>query len=220
MSEKHPSFNNVLLLQAKYDEFSYFRDYERNVTDDLLKTPLRYEFLGTTADRAAWNTTYGDFKDGSARRMELLYTNHRLTTHNRDGLKTALDWFDEALDLPDDFDHTSFIALAKEYLVLAAMLLVLFSLFPLLDLLLATPVFKYVVLDMPEKAYMPNRKSWWKGALLTVFLSGASFPFMTQLGHALLPLPENIFRMTVGNGFLGWYLLLNLLFSIFYVYIT
>jgi hypothetical protein len=31
---------------------------------------------------------------------------------------------------------------------------------------------------------------------------------MTQLGHALLPLPEGVFRMTVGNGFLGWYLLL------------
>ena len=31
---------------------------------------------------------------------------------------------------------------------------------------------------------------------------------MTQLGHALLPLPEGIFRMTVGNGFIGWYSLL------------
>jgi hypothetical protein len=31
---------------------------------------------------------------------------------------------------------------------------------------------------------------------------------MTQLGHGLLPLPEGIFRMTIGNGFLSWYLLL------------
>ena len=31
---------------------------------------------------------------------------------------------------------------------------------------------------------------------------------MTQLGHGLLPLPESIFRMTVGNGFISWYGLL------------
>jgi hypothetical protein len=44
-----------------------------------------------------------------------------------------------------------------------------------------------------------------------MLLAGASYPFMTQLGHALLPLPEGIFRMTVGNGFLGWYALLILI---------
>ena len=60
-------FNNVLLLQAKYDEFSYFRDYKNVVDDDLLKSDLRTEFLGCTADEAAWNTTYGSFEDGTAR---------------------------------------------------------------------------------------------------------------------------------------------------------
>ena len=31
------SFNNVLLLQALYDEFSYFRDYKRNVDENILR---------------------------------------------------------------------------------------------------------------------------------------------------------------------------------------
>ena len=84
------SFNNVLLLQAKYDEFSYFRDYQNMVTDELLRSDLRTEFLGCTADEAAWDTTYGDFADGSARRIELLNTNHRLTTHNSQGLAAAI----------------------------------------------------------------------------------------------------------------------------------
>ena len=63
-------FNNILLLQAKYDEFSYFRDYQKVVNDDLLKSDLRTSFLNTSADMADWNRTYGDFSDGSARRME------------------------------------------------------------------------------------------------------------------------------------------------------
>lgn len=61
-------FNNVLLLQAKYDEFSYFRDYKNVVDDSLLRSDLRTEFLSCTADEAAWNTTYGSFEDGTARR--------------------------------------------------------------------------------------------------------------------------------------------------------
>ena len=54
-------FNNVLLLQAKWDEFSYFRDYKRNVDDAILRSPLRTAFLGTTAENAAWDKTFGDF---------------------------------------------------------------------------------------------------------------------------------------------------------------
>ncbi|MBR0451149.1 MAG: hypothetical protein IJI78_04080 [Oscillospiraceae bacterium] len=201
-------FSNVLLLQAKYDEFSYFRDYQKTVGDNLLKSDLRTSFLGTTAAEAEWNKTYGSFDDGSARRMELLYTNHRLTTHHLGGLAVAMDWFDKAIDLPVKLADTDLVAKGKEYLVLGAMLLILASLFPLMNLLLETPFFSGVKQEFPSKESMTTKKGWTKGALITILLSGLTFPFMTQLGHALLPLPEGVFRMTVGNGFLGWYLLL------------
>ena len=201
-------FSNGLLLQAKYDEFSYFRDYQKTVGDNLLKSDLRTSFLGTTAAEAEWNKTYGSFDDGSARRMELLYTNHRLTTHHLGGLAVAMDWFDKAIDLPVKLADTDLVAKGKEYLVLGAMLLILASLFPLMNLLLETPFFSGVKQEFPSKESMTTKKGWTKGALITILLSGLTFPFMTQLGHALLPLPEGVFRMTVGNGFLGWYLLL------------
>jgi len=190
-------FNNVLLLQAKYDEFSYFRDYTYNVTDDLLKTPLRYEFLKTTPDEAAWNTTYGNFADGSARRIELLNTNHRLTTHNKEGLTAALDWLDQSITLPDPIPSGQQESMAKEWLGLTAMLLVLFSMFPLLTLLLSTPMFQSFIQTVPASDTRKLRGKWWVGALLSILLAGASFPFMTQLGHGLLPLPENIFWMMI-----------------------
>ena len=199
-------FNNVLLLQAKYDEFSYFRDYKRVVDDNLLKSNLRTSFLNTTAEKAKWNTTYGNFEDGSARRMELLYTNHRLTTHHIGGLNVAIDWFDQAIGLPNRISQV--IAIQKEYYVLTAMLLVLASLFPLMALLLDMKFFEGIKQTLPPIEHCVSKEGWRKGALITIFLSGATFPFMTQLGHALLPLPENIFRMTIGNGFLGWYLIL------------
>ena len=205
-------FNNVLLLQAKWDEFSYFRDYKRVVDDELLKSDLRCEFLGTTPDMAAWNTTYGTFNDGSARRMELLYTNHRLTTHNAQGLAVALDWFRDAFgaESMNDIPSTDQIAMGKEWLVLVAMLATLLAMVPLAELLLTLPFFAAIPQPLPPKANVKPRGKWWKAAVITMLIAGLTYPFMTQLGHALLPLPEGIFRMTVGNGFIGWYSLLIL----------
>ncbi|MDD5955217.1 MAG: hypothetical protein PUD38_08530 [Firmicutes bacterium] len=205
--EKDIRFNNVLLLQAKYDEFNYFRDYQNTVSDALLISPLRQEFLGT--DAGQWNTTYGDFADGSARRVELLITNHRLTTHDAHGMRAAMEWFDSAIDLPTTLDAADHVYGMKENLGLLAMLTAIVAMIPLLELLLTTPFFDKVSFTLPERPYrVLNGRKWWKGAWITVLIAGLTYPFMTQLGHALLPLPENIFRMTIGNGFLGWYGLL------------
>ncbi|MGM9605405.1 MAG: hypothetical protein ACI3XG_10115 [Faecousia sp.] len=203
-------FNNVLLLQAKYDEFSYFRDYQNNVDDALLTSGLRTEFLGTDAEHAAWNTTYGDFADGTARRMELLYTNHRLTTHDSQGLAAALRWLKASIGLDLTIESENQVAMLKELLVLGAMLLTLFAMLPLMELLLTLPFFGKAAQPMPSGEHLPGAGKWWKGAVISILIAGLSFPFMTQLGHGLLPLPEAIFRMTIGNGFLSWYCLLIL----------
>lgn len=202
------SFNNVLLLQAKYDEFSYFRDYGNMVNDELLRSDLRTEFLGCTADEAAWDTTYGDFADGTARRMELLNTNHRLTTHNAHGLAAAIQWLNSAIGLDITIAPTNQVAMTKETLVLIAMLCAVASLLPVMELLLTLPLFATVSQPLPAKDGIKANGKWWKGAVITMLTAACTYPFMTQLGHGLLPLPEGVFRMTVGNGFLSWYLLL------------
>ena len=207
-------FNNVLLLQAKYDEFSYFRDYTMNVDDSILRSDLRTEFLGTDAASAAWNTTFGSFEDGSARRMELLNTNHRLTTHNRQGLAAALDWFASSFGVDLRPGAYFQVAMIKEYLVMAAMLFALAAMLPLMELLLSIPFFSSASVPIaPVESVKPAGK-WWGGALISMLLVGLTYPFMTQLGHGLLPLPENIFRMTVGNGFLSYFGLLIIIMII------
>lgn len=202
-------FNNVLLLQAKYDEFSYFRDYENIVSDELLRSDLRTEFLGCTPQEAAWNTTFGSFADGTARRMELLNTNHRLTTHNRHGMAAAIDWLTQAIGIETSLPSTDHVFLAKEWLVFLAMLCGIASTLPLMELLFRVPFFASLRQSLPDR---PERvktgAKWWKGAIITMLIAAFTYPFMTQLGHGLLPLPEGIFRMTIGNGFLSWYLLL------------
>lgn len=204
-------FNNVLLLQAKYDEFSYFRDYEPFLSDEVLHSDLRAEFLGCDNADAAWDTTYGSFTDGTARRMELLETNHRLATHDGSGLTVALDWFDQTIGFEKTLDADDHVYMTKEVLVFAAMLLAIGAMLPFMELLLQTRFFKTVAQPLPAREGILSKGRWWKNAIITMVLAGASYPFMTQLGHALFPVPESIFRMTIGNGFLCWYLLLILI---------
>ena len=209
-------FNNVLLLQAKWDEFNYFRDYENTVSDVLLTSPLRLSFLGTSG-KAAWNTTYGSFADGTARRMELLYTNHRLTTHHKGGLAAALDWFDKAIDLPTDLAPTDQQAMTKEWLVFAAMLLAILSMVPLAELLLRTKLFEGLN-SLPAEG-VKTKGARFKAAVTTILIAAFTYPFMTQLGQGLLPLPEmTVFRMTIGNGFVAWYGLLIIIMILFTVF--
>ena len=207
-------FNNVLLLQALYDEFSYFRDYKPFVNDEVLHSDLRAEFLGCANADARWDTTFGSFSDGSARRMELRETNHRLTTHDQAGLSTALYWFDEALGLDTALAPSDHTAITKEWLVFLAMLCAIASMIPFMELLLQIPFFGKAACALPAESGILPKKKWWKNASITMAIAGLTYPFMTQLGHALFPFPEGIFRMTIGNGFLCWYLLLILIMVI------
>ncbi len=237
---EHPeiSFNNVLLLTAKYDEFNYFRDYETTpVTKDLIKSELRVEFLNNeqtdgscndvTSENAEWNKTYGDLTSGTARRCEYLVTNHRLTTHDAHGMSVAIDWFlDSMVDtsgtrlLSTSLSSKNLIYGWKESLVLIAMLAAIAMVVVVGFLLTNIKFFAPCALGVTRvEKYEKHGWKWWKGALITILLGGFTYPFCTQLGHGLFPLPDTtVFRMTIGNGFLIWYLIL-ILFMLGFIFV-
>lgn len=212
-------FHNLLMLQAKYDEFNYFRDYRQaTVNDSMLDSGIREQFFTaygrTPKQDFTWNTTYGDFAEGTARRVELLNTNHRLTTHNSHAIATAMDWFIEALGAKSKIPSTNLHFMTKEVLVMIAMLAMMVSLCPIVVLICNIKAFEPVMIDRTASGREPklmSRKKWWQNAWIAVGIGAVTYPFMTQLGHGLFPLPENIFRMTIGNGFLIWYMTLAII---------
>ena len=204
-------FNNVLLLTSKYDEFNYFRDYsKKTVDDDVITNDITSEFLNVEKGTGKWNTTYGSFTDGSARRRQLVITNHRLLTHNHDAIAVAIDWLSNAIGVNTNLANTDQTFMKKEVLVLIATFSSIVSMMFLMNILLDTKLFAY--LKRPElNAVRKSRFGWayWKGAVITILIAFVTYPFMSQLGHGLLPLPDvSVFRMTIGNGFLSWYLIL------------
>jgi hypothetical protein len=89
-------FNNLLLTQARYEEFRYFRENELLV-GPLEDHQVRIEAFGLESGPVEWNTTYGDFDDGTARRADLLDTVHVGITHSSEAVSGTLTWMRQAL---------------------------------------------------------------------------------------------------------------------------
>lgn len=204
-------WNNVLLITAKYDEFNYFRDYIKTpVEPDTVKDEIRTNFLGVSSSEAEFNKTFHeDFSSGTSVRNEYVITNHRLTTHDKNAVKAVIDWFFASYGTESPIDSSNQVFLAKELLVLFAMLCGIASSVAMAMCLKEIPFFSPVFAGVPNRPEK-IKKGWkfYKGALLTILISAASYPFLCQLGHGLMPLPEHVFKMTIGNGFLVWYLFL------------
>lgn len=213
-------FHNVLMLQAKYDEFNYFRDYrQETVTEDMLDSGIRTQFFtanGKNPEEATWkfNTTYGNTEELTGRRVQFLNTNHRLTTHYKKGIAATMEWLTQCIGAKTTPVSTDLVYLQKECLVMLAMLCVMAALCPLMLLLAQIPFLNTVLVDRKASGREPmlmSRKKWWRDAVIAILIGAVTYPFMTQLGHGLLPVPENIFRMTIGNGFMTWYLTLAII---------
>jgi len=208
-------FNNVLLLQALVEEFENMRDYRQEILG-LERTPLRYrEFMGQDAP-VEWNRTYGSFADGSARRMELIKTSHRLVTYHSKAMSAAMNWFTTALETKTNIADTDHVHWFKEVLGLTAMIAAMASMLPLFLLLTQLKFFENLALPLKSKPKQLSPSSRASTIFTAILISGATFPFLCQLGHGLLPLPENVFRMTIGNGFITWlgFLMLVALFTL------
>ena len=204
-------WNNPLLLSAKYDEFNYFRDYAKTPINSAVEHgEVNANFLGVSKEEAEFNKTFSEnFVLGTSRRRNLYITNHRLLTHHDGAISDTLNWVSKSTQTELKMNASNHTFMVKEVLVLIAMLCAIASSVAMVM------VFKGIKWFEPVFAGVPNRPEkekkgwkWWKAALITMGISAITYPFLTQLGHGLFPLPEPVFSMTIGNGFLVWYLIL------------
>jgi hypothetical protein len=201
-TDGQPTIRNMLLLQARYDEFDYFRDYKLTV-GGLNTTELRYKTFAGQDSPIDWNTTYGDFAEGTARGMQLLETVHRGVTHSPAGMAVAMDWFVSSLGVNTALDSSDQVFMVRELLLGLALLIVVLSLLPLLNILLATRFFASAACAMPSRFVAP-KKGRRRSVIGSVLLGGLLYPFVTQLGHGLFPYPKDIFRTLMAGGLILW----------------
>jgi pimeloyl-ACP methyl ester carboxylesterase len=194
-----PANSDVLFLQPTMAEFRNSMEALQNVNpaDFGLTNPVK------------WDTTYGNFADGTARRAALIWGDHHLMSIAPKGVAEAVDWF--RLSLMDGrkdshwIEPSKQIYMWKEVFGLFTLLGTIISLIPLTNILLATKYFAPVAQPMPTH-YKPSKAQWWVFATINALIGGVLWLFFAYKGGDVLgKIP--FMKLLMGNGSAYWYLL-------------
>ena len=199
-----PALRNVLLSQARYDEFAFFREGQF-ISDNLLSSKARMDAFGVSVPMQ-WDTTYGNFADGSARRTAWIQMEHHFLPLNQKAVAEGVSWMNQTLNGGKTIiEPTKQVFMWKELCGLVTLLTALLLLLPLTNILLSTSYFAPVAQKLPTR-YAASKGKWWVFATVNTLIAGITYPILTQfgaLGDKLQPiLPW--FKLQVGNGVILW----------------
>lgn len=200
---------NILMLQARYDEFLGFRENQLR-TEDLTSSETRLAALGLTAP-LDWDTTTGSFADGTARRMAFINMDHHLLPLQNKSVAEAVNWFNLALNDGKEgamwSDPTKQTFMLKEIFGLITLIGALGTMLPLTSMLLKTPYFATVAQPIPNR-YVAKKNYWWLAATINMLIGGILYPLTTQYGGILTKF-ETWFpfaKMEMANGVFMFYI--------------
>lgn len=207
-----PDLNNVLLTQAQFEEFSGTKLAAEMTTD-----PERLAQFGLPAP-VEYDTLYGNFADGSARKQALIPTVHPGITHSKLAKAEMLLWMKEGLKdgITDPYwiDENRQVFMWKEAFMFLGMLTALVSMIPLTNLLVKTRFFADVAQPLPNR-YTAGKK--WAGmAFLNNFIAGLTWPFLAAIGGYFLVQAVPSLKMMIGNGLMVWYIFNFLIYLVIF----
>jgi len=204
-----PELPNVLVTQARYDEFAGFRENLPR-TENLGTVESRLAALGLPGP-VEYEQTYGSFADGTARKMTLIQMDHHLLTLTNKAVAEAVDWMNLALRGGATGDNwiapTSQIFMWKEIFGFITLLGTMITMLPLTNLLLATAYFKPVAQPIPNR-YTAKKNEWWRFAIINIVICALLYPITTFWGgiggkiETWLP----FMKLPMGNGVAAFFL--------------
>lgn len=200
---------NLMMLQARYDEFLGFRENQLR-TEELTSSETRLAALGLTTS-IEWDTTYGSFADGTARRMALINMDHHFLPLTNKAVAEAINWFNLALrdgnGGPMWSEPTKQTFMIKEIFGGIALISALLTMLPLTSILLTTPFFAPVAQPLPKR-YIAKKNYWWLAATINLLIGGFLYPLTTQYGSIMGKIETWLpfMKMEMANGVAAFYL--------------
>jgi len=198
-----PELPNVLVTQARFDEFRGFRENQLR-TENLNSSETRLAALGLTAP-VEWEKTYGNFADGTARKMTLINMDHHLLPLQNKSVAEAVDWMNQALQGGVKgvlwIEPNSQVFMWKEIFGLIMLLVTFFSIIPLTNILIFADYFKPVAQPIPTR-YIASNKNWWIFATINALIGGLLYPLATQYGGIMGKIETYLpfLKMEMANG--------------------
>lgn len=203
---------NMLMIIGKYDEFRKRMTGTQDIEREWMHTPQSRKVIPVA--QPGLNQTYGDFAQGTARKVFVPPITHIQESHNRAAIAEALIWMKKALNPPDRYwiDPTRQIWPIKEWATLTAMLACFTSLLFLGALLLKGKFFQ-TLQGSPSPAYACTGKSYFKLAALNAVLMWLYLPLIFVLFglHVFVVPIDKVFPMMMVNGTVWWFFWINII---------
>lgn len=203
---------NMLMMIGKYDEYRTRMTGVRDIERDWMDSPQTLAAFGR--GDAEIGVTYGDFAQGTARRVVVPKAIHIQVSHSRGPVAEAAEWLRQALRPPEALwiDAGRQIWPLKEWATLVAMVAGFASLMPLGLILLRTRAFRG--LQGPAAgAYACRGGALWKYALVNGLLMWLYLPLIfVMFGLHVYVVPiDGVFPMMLVNGVVWWFMVTNLI---------
>lgn len=203
--------SNMLMIFGKFDEYRERMTGTRNFEAEWMGTPQTLAAFGFI--NPSFDTTYGSFADGTARRVHMTRTTHVGESFDKGAIAQAVLWFNQALnhDVPLSIPADQQIWRIKEVSSLVAMLAGIFSIIHLGILLLGIKPFSNLA-GVPYSTYICNKKTFRSSYLTNTILTLLFLPLvMVIFGiHVYLVNIDRVFPMMMVNGVIFWFLIINI----------
>ena len=203
---------NMLMIIGKWDEFRQRMTGTRDIEKEWMSTDRTKQVF--PVENPQLGVTYGDFAQGTARRVFVPRITHVQESHDRASIAETVEWMKHALHPGEKYwvDKNIQIWPVKEWATLVAMLACFASALPLSLILLRTEFFGSIG-GNASGTYLCSTKSYFKfvgfnGMLLWLYL-----PLILVLFglHRYLVRIDKMFPMMMVNGIVWWFLWVNIL---------
>ncbi len=203
---------NMLMILGRWDEYRVRMAGTNNLACDWMSTSRTRQVIAAADPQLG--VTYGDFADGSARRVYMPHTIHVLESFHPGAIAAAADWMRQALQPAPSLwrDPARQVWPIKEAATLIAMLAGLASLLPLTWLLLRMPWFSPLQRTRPAQ-YGCTGQPFGRAVLVNGLLKWLYIPLiMTLFAVHIYVVPiDGLFPMMMVNGLVWWFLVINLI---------
>jgi pimeloyl-ACP methyl ester carboxylesterase len=203
---------NMLMIIGKWDEYRERMTGTSDIEKEWMRTPQTRKVVPVEAPRLG--ETYGDFANGTARRVFVPKTIHIQEAHSRAAIAEALVWMRDALRPPARYwiDAGDQIWPIKEWATLVAMLACFASILPLGLLLLRMKLFRSLR-GAVSGTYSCSGRSYARLASINGALMWLYLPLIFVLFglHVYVVPIDKVFPMMMVNGVVWWFLCINVI---------
>lgn len=203
---------NMLMIIGKWDEFRNRMTHTRDIEKEWMQTEETRSVISHPDPQIG--VTYGEFKDGTARRVVVPHTIHIQESHSRLAIAESLMWMKQALSPPPELwiDPDQQVWPVKEWATLIALLAGIWSLIPLGSLLIRTPFFNDLK-TAPSTNYACNKTRCFRYAVVNGLLMWLYLPLIFVLFgiHIYVVHIDKAFPMMMVNAIVWWFVWINVI---------